>query len=463
MTTIPTAPDAEVVRRLRAVVGSANVLTDPDVLEPYLTDWTRRYRGAAIAVIRPTSTDEVSNIVKECARLRIPIVPQGGNTGLVAGSVPKAGSVLLSTTRLLDIGPVDRESSQLTVAAGVTLSRVQETATAAGLRFPVDLAARGSATIGGMVATNAGGLSVLRFGPMRSQLAGLEAVLADGSVISHLGGLVKDNTGYDLCGLLCGSEGTLGIVTAVRLRLVPADAGRLTFVVGLDAISVALRLLNTLRARAVVVESAELIRRAGVEMVGSHLGRTPPPALLRRFALLVEVVASPSTVSIVAEVLDDGELCDVVVAESSSSAAELWAWRERHTESISARGVPIKLDVSLPAGELEAFESDIDGVIAAVLPSAEVHVFGHLGDGNLHVNVLGVDFDDQSLVSDVEGAILRRVVVVNGSISAEHGIGTMKTRWLHLNRSPAELRAMRMIKAALDPTALFNPGVLLPS
>jgi FAD/FMN-containing dehydrogenase len=445
-------------------LGPDGVVTDSDVMAPHLVDWMRRYHGDAIAVLRPADTEDVVRAMRVCHRFGVAVVAQGGNTGLVGGSVGTPGSVVLSTSRLNHLGPVDEEASQITVGAGATLDAVHVTAAHAGLRFPVDLAARGSATIGGMVATNAGGLSVLRFGPMRAQIGGIEAVLADGSVISHLQGLIKDNTGYDLVGLLCGSEGTLAVITAVRLRLVPLDGPHLTLAVGVERLSAALTLLRNVRAAGVVVDSAELIRRRGVELVAAHVGKTPPTALLAPFTLLLAVVAGETVhdrLATALETLKPGELIDSLVAETEASARELWAWRERHTESISAHGIPVKLDVSLPISRLAEFEAGIDALVDRAHPGCDVHVFGHLGDGNLHVNVLGVDGSGGADWTRVEDTILRRVVELGGSISAEHGIGRMKAPWLHLNRSPAELSAMRAIKRALDPTAILNPGVIL--
>ncbi len=464
-------PDGFLATMVEAL-GPDGVVTDPDVMAPHLVDWMRRYRGEAIALVRPADTEDVARAMRVCHRFGVAVVAQGGNSGLVGGSVGTRNSVVLSTSRLAQLEVVDVEASQITVGAGATLEAVQMAAANEGLRFPVDLAARGSATIGGMVATNAGGLAVLRFGPMRAQVAGIEAVLADGSVISHLQGLTKDNTGYDLAGLLCGSEGTLAIITRVRLRLVPIDAAHMTLGVGVERVGVALALLRNVRAAGVVVDSAELIRRAGVELIAAHTAKTPPTALLAPFTLLLDVVAGatvPERLAIALEKLNPGDLIDSVVAATEASARELWAWRERHTESISAHGVPVKLDVSLPMSQLATFEAGIDALVDRVYPGCEVHVFGHLGDGNLHVNVLGLNPRDETsdqtsydaARTSVEDAILRRVVDLGGSISAEHGIGRMKAPWLHLNRSPAELAAMRAIKHALDPTGILNPGVML--
>ena len=437
------------------------MLTDADTKAPFETDWTRRFGGSALVVVRPGSTDEVAEVVRRCADASVPIVSQGGNTGLVGGGVPGGGSVqpvLLTTTRLSWIDPPDPVASQVTAGAGATLARLQSAAREVGLSFPVDLAARDSATVGGLVATNAGGLHVLRYGSTRAQVLGLEVVLADGSVVSRLGGLVKDNTGYDLSQLMVGSEGTLGIVTAARLRLVPEQPERVVALLGLDGVSEALGALEVLRRHAEGLQAAELFFEDGLDLVCAYSGVAPP--LRRRAAvyLLVECAAVRDVTDSLVEALMSLGLDDsaTAVADDPAGMERLWSYRERHTEAISTLGVPHKLDVTLPLRRLDQFVDAVDETVEKAAPGARLVLFGHVGDGNLHVNVVGPDPEDES----VDAAVLELVALLGGSISAEHGVGRAKARWLHLSRSPAELAAMGAVKAALDPNGLLNPGVL---
>ena len=442
---------------LREVVGVAHVLTAADETDRYTTDWTRRFVGRTPVVVRPGSTREVVEVVCRCAAAGAAIVPQGGNTGLVGGSVPLHGEVVLSTLRLDDIGDVDDVAGQLTAGAGATIEAVHAAAAEAGWAYGIDFGARGSATVGGSVATNAGGIHVLRHGDTRAQLLGLEAVLADGSVISHLGGLLKDNTGYHLPSLLCGSEGTLGVITRARLRLVPRQAHRVTAMIGLADVSAALALVSMLRRGVPGLEAAELCLADGMALVGSVLGVAPPTAA--PVVVLVECAGQVDPTDELATALDAVPDADVLVASDDHRRADLWRWRERHTESIATLGVVHKLDVTLPAPVLAEFIDRARAAVAARAPHAGVHVFGHLADGNLHVNLTGLAARDGEAIDD---ALLRLVASFGGSISAEHGIGTLKAPWLGLSRTPAEITAMRAIKDALDPGGLLNPAVLLP-
>jgi FAD/FMN-containing dehydrogenase len=435
---------------LRSIVGGAHVLVEADVRAGHEVDWTGRFVGTTPAVVRPGTTDEVAAVVRACAGAGCALVPQGGNTGLVGGSVPLAGEVVLSTRRLAGLGPVDDLSGQVTVGAGATLGAVQAHVAGSGWEVGVDLAARDSATVGGMVATNAGGLAFVRHGAMREQVVGVEAVLGDGSVVSHLGGLLKDNTGYDLAGLLCGSEGTLGVVTAVRLRLVPPAGDRVTALVAVAGVASALAVVRDLRRAGVVLEAAELFLDDGMALVCGHLGVARPLAAAP--AYLVVEWAGP------VDLLARAEVLDAVVAEDAARRAALWRYREAHTEAVNALGVPHKLDVTLPLGELSAFVDDVRAAVATVAPGATTVLFGHLADGNVHVNVVGPPPEDES----VDDTVLRLVAGRGGSISAEHGIGTAKKRWLHLARTDAEVAAFRAIKAALDPANVLNPNALLP-
>jgi FAD/FMN-containing dehydrogenase len=455
------AAAAPLVRDLAEVVGVRHVLTDPALTAPFETDWTRRWSGRARCVVRPRDTVEVAAVVRVCAAHDAAVVPQGGNTGLVGGSVPAGGEVVVSLTRLDDLEPVDVLAGQVTVGAGATLAALEAHAAAAGLAYGVDLAARDTATVGGTIATNAGGMHVVAYGTTRAQVVGVEAVLADGSVVSRLGGLVKDNVGYDLPGLLVGSEGTLAIVTRARLRLVPRPSQRVVALLALDDLAAAVRLTAHLRQRVAGLTAVEYVERAGVELVVARAGVAEPfPGSRHPALLVVEVAGSESpTGHLAAAVADAPDVRDVAVAEDGPGRSRLWAVREAHTEAIAAEGVPHKLDVTLPLARLATFRVALDALLAARWPEARPVVFGHLADGNLHVNVLGPDPDDDRL----DAAVLTLVAEHGGSISSEHGVGRHKTGYLHLGRSDADVAAMRAIKRALDPDGRLNPGVLFPA
>jgi FAD/FMN-containing dehydrogenase len=431
---------------LAGALGAEHVHTDPDVVDAFGTDWTRRWSGRPRVVVRPGSTDDVVAVVRLCREHGVPLVPQGGNTGLVGGAVPRGDGVMavLSTVRLQRLDPVDASSGHVVAGAGVTLGDLQRHVRAAGFAYGVDLAARDTATIGGNVATNAGGLHVVGHGDTRRQVVGVEAVLADGSVVSRLGGLLKDNGGYDLGQLLVGSEGTLGVVTAVRLRLHPApSAPPVVTLVGLPSLAAALPLL-----RQDGLTAAELVDAGGMRLVREVAGL--PAATAREWPvyLLLETAALPELPDLV-----DGEPIEAVVDD------RVWEYRERQPEAIATLGVPHKLDVCLPVAGLPAFAAALPGVVAAATGDrAELFVYGHVGDGNLHVNLAGLDAHDER----ADEAVLRLVAEHGGSIAAEHGVGVAKVAWLHLSRSAAEIAAMRAVKHAVDPENVMNPGVLLP-
>jgi FAD/FMN-containing dehydrogenase len=439
-----------VLSELRAIVGERHVLVDADLRAGYEVDWSGRFRGSTPAVVRPGSVEEVAAVVGYCRDNGVAIVTQGGNTGLVGGSVPVDGELVLSTRRLDALGPVDEVAGQVTVGAGTTLANAQRHVATAGWALGIDLAARDSATVGGMVATNAGGLAFVRHGGMRQRVLGVEAVLGDGSVIAHLGGLLKDNTGYDLAALLCGSEGTLGIVTAARLRLVAPERERVTALVAVEGADEALATIGALRRAGVSVDAAELFLDDGLALVCRHLDLPRPMATAPAY-LLVDWEGP-------VDALAGAPVLDAVVAEDRARQTALWRYREAHTETVNALGVPHKLDVTLPPAALGRFLGEVRAVVERAAPGSVVVLFGHVADGNVHVNVVGPGPDDDA----VDEAVLQLVVERGGSISAEHGIGRAKVRWLHLARSPAELAAYRAIKGALDPAGILNPHVLIP-
>jgi FAD/FMN-containing dehydrogenase len=451
--------DQVMVERLREVVGP-HVIVDRDVIASYTTDWTRRFEGRTAAVVRPASTEEVAGVVATCRELGVALVPQGGNTGLVGGSVPLHGEVVLSLRRLETLEPIDTLAGQVTAGAGTVLSALHHAAAAAGWAYGVNLASRGSATVGGMVATNAGGTHVLRYGDTRAQVIGIEAVLGTGSVVSHLGGLVKDNTGYHLPGLLCGSEGTLAVITAARLRLVPALACRTVAVLAFPTVSDALDASAVFRRSLPALEASELFLGSGLELVCSVTGMRPPFSGPHPVYLLVEVADHSDPTEMLAERTHSVDrVLEVVVATEPSRRAQLWRYREAHTEAINTLGPPHKLDVTLPLSSLAEFMDLVPDAVRTIAPAARTWLFGHAGDGNVHVNVTGLAPEDDR----VDEEVLYLVQNFGGSISAEHGIGTAKRRWLRLSRTDDEITAFRAIKRALDPDGVLNPNALLPN
>jgi FAD/FMN-containing dehydrogenase len=457
-----TVTDDALAASLREIVGERHCLTDAALRASYETDWTRRFHGEARAVVRPGSVDEVAAVLRACAEAGVGVVPQGGNTGFVGGSVPRGGEVVVSLLRLGEVGEVDAAAGEVTVGAGSTLAAVGERARAAGWEVGVDLGARDSATIGGMVATNAGGIHVLRHGPMRSQLRGFEAVLADGRILRRLPGMPKDNTGYDLGGLIAGSEGTLAVITRVRLRLVSRLAHRAVAVIGFGDATGAVAAASHLRRELGSVLALELFTDAGLELVMRHTAAAPPFAGRRPVYLLVEAgsdeVDPTDALASALEALAVDEAC-VALASDPGGRHRLWQLRERHTESVSAEGIPHKLDVSVPLGRYAELVEHVPQVVRSVDGSAHTICYGHVGDGNVHVNVLGPGPDDAA----VDDAVLGFVVGLGGSVSAEHGIGTAKVGWLVRDRGEEAVAAMRAIKDAWDPAGILNPGVLFPA
>jgi FAD/FMN-containing dehydrogenase len=443
--------------RLSDAIGPAHVIADRDVVAAFETDWTGRFSGTARLVARPGTTREVAAVLAACAHDGVAVVPQGGNTGLVGASVPRDGEVVLSLTRLDALGDVDPATLEVEAGAGVTLARLQDHARAAGLDAGLDLSARDTATVGGAVATNAGGARALRYGTARARVAGLEAVLAGGGRVKRLGGLLKDNAGYDLPALLVGSEGTLGVITRVHWRLVPRLPARVAALVPLASVEDAAGLLGVLRARLSSLEAAEFFLDDGLDLVLGHLGIASPVPERAPVYVLVECAADHDPTDALADALGRAGIEDALVADDTASRARLWRLREAHTEAISAVGVPHKIDVGVPLGRLGEFLHRVPRAVAGVAPGARTVLFGHLGDGNVHVNVLGPPPDDDT----VEDAVLRLVAACGGTISAEHGVGRAKARWLDLVRTPGELAAMAAIKDALDPDGLLNPGVVL--
>lgn len=451
--------DDRLLSELRAVVGGPHVVTDPDITRAQATDWTGRFVGTTPAVVRPADHTEVAAVVRACGTASVALVPQGGNTGLVGGSVPLRGEVVVDLRRLDTLGPIDTSAMQVTAGAGVTLAELQRHAVQAGLGYAVDLAARDTATVGGTIATNAGGIHLLRHGGTRQQVVGVRAVLGDGSTVEHLGGLPKDNTGYDLAGLLCGSEGTLGIVTDARVRLIPHYEHVVVALVAFTSVEAAVDATARARHALDCLNAAEVVFDDGLELV-CRVFEKPRPFVAHHPVFVVFEAADhrDPTDRLGAVVSHMTGVGDVAVASDAARRAELWSYREEHSTAINTLGPPHKLDVTIPVGRLAAFVPAVRAAVGQVDAEARTWLFGHIGDGNLHVNITGLEPDDES----IDAAVLQLVADYGGSISAEHGIGTTKKRWLHLSRSPAEINAFRRLKIALDPYGILNPNVLLP-
>ena len=464
-----------VLDALRSVVGAAFVLTEGD-LTAYEVDWRKRYRGRALAVVRPGSTTEVSGVIKACAAHGVAVVAQGGNTGLVGGSVPDASGsqVLLSLARMNRIRHIDPTNLTMTVDAGCVLQAVQEAAAEQALLYPLSLAAEGSCTIGGNLATNAGGTQVLRYGNARELCLGLEVVGADGAVWSDLSGLRKDNTGYDLRDLFIGSEGTLGIITGATLKLYPQPVAVTTALATTSTLEAAVALLQLAQARlGPGLTGFEVMERYALDLVRTHCPSLAQPLPSAAWTVLLEQSDSESEAhartlfeALLESALERGIIEDAAVASSLEQSKAMWALRESIPTAQSLEGLNIKHDISLPASVLTAFVAATDSALRSAFPGVRLVNFGHLGDGNLHYNVQApVDVDAAIFLRDHEIAVntvvYDAVVAYGGSISAEHGIGALKREELLQRKSPVALKMMRAIKQALDPQGLMNPGRVL--
>ena len=467
-------PGPDALAALAAAAGPGGATDDPAELAPLLVDWRGKVHGGAALLLRPATTAAVANIVAAARDHRVALVPQGGNTGLVGGGIPDRGgnAVLVSLARLNAIRAVDAAGLTLTAEAGAILSNVHDAARAAGCEFPLSLGAKGSATIGGLVSTNAGGVQVLRHGTMRALVAGLEAVLPSGNVLHQLTGLAKDNSGYDIKQLLIGAEGTLGIVTAVALRLVPAPEARAVAWAGVASPHAALALLARLRrASGGQVESFELIPASGLDLVLRLLpDNRAPLGGPHAWHVLVELAGQGDLDALLTDSLQDagaaGEIDDATVAASGAQGAALWRIREELPEAERRDGPSLHHDISVAVAAMPGFTLDAAAAVEAAFAGARVLSFGHLGDGNLHFNVRPPAEGDPAAWIDAHGDAVTRLVydlvaAAGGSISAEHGIGTVKRAALARLGDPAKLAAMRAVKAALDPLGIMNPGKIL--
>ena len=461
---------------IEAVVGQAGLIRDAERMQSYLSDWRNAYRGQAAMVVRPADTAEVAEVVRLCRDAGVALVPQGGNTGLCGGSIPdnSGTQVVLSLTRMTAIREIDADNATVTVEAGVILQRLQEAAAESGRLFPLSLGAEGSCTVGGNLATNAGGTAVLRYGNMRDLTLGLEVVLADGRVWDGLRGLRKDNTGYDLKHLFIGSEGTLGIITAAVLKLFPAINSLTTAWVALPDPQAAVDLCSRMRALCGDrLSGFELMSRQSVEFVLRHVaGCSDPFNQVHPWYVLIEL-SDTLTDAPLADLLENGlgaafeqgEALDAVVAANQTQVAALWALREGISEAQNHEGPSLKHDISVPVSSIPAFIQATDARLLEAFPGVRIVCYGHVGDGNLHYNISKpVGSEDNGFKAQAE-EIMRVIYEAtqgfDGSISAEHGLGQAKRDAAQRYKSPLELELMRTLKQALDPAGLMNPGKVL--
>ncbi|AIT07042.1 2-hydroxyacid dehydrogenase [Sphingomonas taxi] len=454
------------------VLGRKGIVTDPAAIAPWLVDWRRRFHGAAPAILAPASTAEVAAVVAAAARHRVALVPQGGNSSMVGGATPPAdgSALILSLRRMNAIRRVDAAAGLAVAEAGVILSDLHDAALAVDRRFPLTLGAKGNATIGGLVSTNAGGTQVLRFGSMRGLVAGVEVVLADGSVHDGLAPLKKDNRGYDLTQLLVGAEGTLGVVTAATLRLVPVPAALATAWAAVRDPQAALTLLRRFQAATEALESFEILPRESLAAVLAYVpSLRAPVAAEAAWHLLIEHT-DPSGDALMerllGEALADGLIVDATLAATATQAADFWRIRESISDSERALGPASQHDLSVPVDAMPRFMIEAAAACEARFPGTHASGFGHLGDGNVHFHVRAAPGTDPALWYGEHVPVVTRfvddlVIAAGGSIAAEHGIGQMKLAELERLSSPARLTALRAVKAAMDPLGILNPGKLV--
>ncbi len=461
-----------------AMLGPRGFTTDPDLLLPWLTDWRGRFTGRALGMASPATTAEVAELMRLATAFRVPIVPQGGNSGMAGGATPDptGRAVILSLRRMNRIRQISPDNGQITCEAGVILQHLHDAASAQEMRFPLTLGGKGSATVGGLISTNAGGTQVLRHGTMRAQVLGLEAVMADGQVFDALTVLKKDNRGFDLKQLLIGSEGTLGIVTAATLRLIPASAGRITIWAGLASIGAARTLLRRLQAvQGDALEGFEVIPAHCLDSVLTHIPDARSPLADRHdWNALIEFVTTTgdgaglqdSVEATLADALEEGLLADAVIAAGEKQSDDFWHLRDAISAAERALGPAMQHDISVPVERMPEFITTASPAIEAEFPGTRAVAFGHLGDGNVHFHVLAPHGAERGTWENSDGKqVSARVHDLvrdwGGSISAEHGIGQMKTDELARLGDPVALGIMRAVKQALDPLGLLNPGKLL--
>ncbi|MBL8560237.1 MAG: FAD-binding oxidoreductase [Hyphomonadaceae bacterium] len=455
---------AHLLSRLRADLDPAAIITDPALIAPHLEEWRGRGMGSTPFMLAPSTTAEVSRIMRLCSESGVPITPQGGNTGLVGGQIPQ-GEVLLSLRRMQAVRGIDITAAAITVDAGAILTNVHSAALAAGRRFPLSLASEGSATIGGLISTNAGGVHVLRFGMMRDLVLGIEAVLPDGSVLNGLRALRKDNTGYDLKQLFIGAEGSLGVVTAATLRLFPIPVGHAVAMAALETPEQALALLQRAGDETGALAAFEIMNRHGVELAAALPGvRTPftaPWLALMEFESAHEAALLSDVEALLAGAIDSGVCGDATIAQSKQAAREFWSLRELMSAGHRAVRVPqVSHDTSTPVSAVPAFLRAADAAVERLAPGARTVAFGHAGDGNIHYTAMAPTADYPFPAEQISRAVHDIAASLGGSISAEHGIGVFRRGELARFKDPVALATMKAVKTALDPHGLMNPRVL---
>ncbi|OYU35557.1 FAD-binding oxidoreductase [Novosphingobium sp. PASSN1] len=476
---MPSPDHSDFIAAATALLSPRGFTADADLMAPWLTDWRGRFTGRALGMASPASTAEVSALMKLCAQHRVPVVPQGGNSGMSGGATPDTGgeALLLSLRRMNAILSLDAENRMVTAEAGLVLQTLHEAAAKADLRFPLTLGGKGSATIGGLISTNAGGTQVLRHGTMRASVLGLEAVMADGAVLDTLTPLKKDNRGFDLKQVLIGSEGTMGIVTAATLRLEPAIAGRAVLWAGLASLPDARALLLHAEAHSgAALEGFEVLPQHSLEAVCAYLPSARPPlAEPHAWHALIELVATSEAEAatlperaeaLLASAFEAGLIADATIAASEASAEAFWTLRDSIAPAERALGPAVQHDISVPTQRMPAFVESTIPLIEAAWPGTRAVGFGHLGDGNIHFHVIAPEgvhpatwqsTDAKAISAQVHDLVTQW----GGSISAEHGIGQLKRDELARLGDPVALALLRQIKAALDPHGLLNPGKLI--
>jgi FAD/FMN-containing dehydrogenase len=452
---------------LSAALSPGGLLTEPDDTAPYTTDWRGKFHGVAAAVARPRSAEEAARIMRLCAEQGVAIVPQGGNSGLSGGATPDGSGtqLILSLDRMDRIRAVDPIDNVLVAEAGCILATAQQAAADAGRLLPLSFGAEGSARLGGAVATNAGGVNVLRYGNSRQLVLGLEVVLPDGSLLNQLGRLRKDNAGYDLKQLFIGSEGTLGLITAVSLRLFPRIAQTQTAVVQLAGLDQVLALFQRLNgALGEFLSSFELISEQAHRLSAAHLPNAGWP-FFEGWVVLIELGSGNAAIDLaglceaaLAEALEQGMITDAVIAQNDGQRQALWRVRESITEGERAAGTSIKHDISVPISRLPALIAECEAGLPARFPGVRPNIFGHVGDGNVHLNVIVGEGHSAERINEY---VHDRVVAAGGSITAEHGVGQLRARELVRYKDPADIALMRRLKDALDPAGMMNPGKVL--
>jgi FAD/FMN-containing dehydrogenase len=466
---LPAGLDASIIARLKEAAGPSGWSEDRDIILPHLVEWRDQWTGATPLMLAPQTTQQAQVILGICHQYRIAVTTQGGNTGLVGAQIPQ-GEVLLTTKRMTAIRSVDPVDDAVVAEAGVVLTRVQEAAREAGKRFPLSLASEGTATVGGLISTNAGGVHVRRHGMMRAQVLGLEAVLPDGSLYEGLSSLRKDNTGYDLKQLLIGAEGTLGLVTAATLRLVARPQVMQVAVLGLDSPQQAVDLLHVLEEATGAVAAFEVMNRTGVELaVRNTPARDPFPEAWPWLALVefegADAGLAERCEAALADALERGLAGDALLAQNEAQAKAFWFLREEMSAGQKPEGAAAKHDVSVPVSKIPQFLARADAVVQAIVPGARIVAFGHCSDGNIHYDVVQPAGQDPAAFKALSARLVEAVhdvtVGLAGSISAEHGIGISRRDEFLRREPPAHLTLMRAIKTAFDPHAILNPRVLL--